>query len=90
MAVAGVVPGLFTDDPAVIERAEEIWPLFALMQPAAAVVFALDGILIGAGRHAVPRGVDGRRRASAPTSRSRSPRWRSTGASSACGAASSA
>jgi Na+-driven multidrug efflux pump len=49
LAVMGVVPGLFTDDPAVIERAQEIWPLFALMQPAAAVVFALDGILIGAG-----------------------------------------
>ena len=49
MAVAGFVPGLFTDDPAVVERAQEIWPLFALMQPAAAVVFALDGILIGAG-----------------------------------------
>ena len=26
-----------------------LWPLFALMQPAGAVVFALDGILIGAG-----------------------------------------
>ena len=26
-----------------------MWPLFALMQPIAAVVFALDGILIGAG-----------------------------------------
>jgi Na+-driven multidrug efflux pump len=26
-----------------------MWPLFALMQPAAAIVFALDGILIGAG-----------------------------------------
>jgi Na+-driven multidrug efflux pump len=26
-----------------------IWPLLAAMQPAAAVVFALDGILIGAG-----------------------------------------
>jgi putative MATE family efflux protein len=44
-----VIPGLFTDDPAVVERAEAIWPLFAAMQPAAAAVFALDGILIGAG-----------------------------------------
>ena len=32
-----------------IERAQEIWPLFALMQPANGAVFALDGILIGAG-----------------------------------------
>jgi Na+-driven multidrug efflux pump len=49
LALEPVVPGLFTDDPAVIERAEAVWPLFALMQPAAAAVFALDGILIGAG-----------------------------------------
>ena len=28
---------------------QEIWPLFALMQPANGAVFALDGILIGAG-----------------------------------------
>jgi len=49
LALTPVVPGLFTDDAAVVERAETIWPLFALMQPAAAVVFALDGILIGAG-----------------------------------------
>jgi len=32
----------------VLERAAAMWPLFALMQPLAAVVFALDGILIGA------------------------------------------
>ncbi|QIN79162.1 hypothetical protein GBA65_12235 [Rubrobacter marinus] len=32
-----------------IGRAAEIWPLFALMQPVGAAVFALDGILIGAG-----------------------------------------
>jgi Na+-driven multidrug efflux pump len=40
---------VFTDDPAVIERAKEVWPLFALMQPLGGAVFALDGILIGAG-----------------------------------------
>jgi putative MATE family efflux protein len=49
LALAGVLPPLFTDDPAVIERARAIWTLLACMQPAAAVVFALDGILIGAG-----------------------------------------
>jgi len=49
LMLGGVVPGLFTDDPAVIGRLEAVWPLLALMQPAAAVVFALDGILIGAG-----------------------------------------
>jgi putative MATE family efflux protein len=49
LALTAVVPNLFTNDGAVIERARAIWPLFALMQPAAAAVFALDGILIGAG-----------------------------------------
>jgi Na+-driven multidrug efflux pump len=42
------VPRAFTDDPAVLHRAREIWPLFALMQPLGGAVFALDGILIGA------------------------------------------
>ena len=40
---------LFTSDPAVIAKANEIWPLFALMMPFNGAVFALDGILIGAG-----------------------------------------
>ena len=34
---------------AVIERAQEIWSLFAAMMPLNGAVFALDGILIGAG-----------------------------------------
>jgi putative MATE family efflux protein len=49
LALTDVVPRAFTSDAAVIERAQEVWPLFALMQPFAAAVFALDGILIGAG-----------------------------------------
>jgi putative MATE family efflux protein len=44
-----VVPRAFSDDPLVLGRAAELWPYFALMQPVAGVVFALDGILIGAG-----------------------------------------
>jgi putative MATE family efflux protein len=44
-----VVPRAFSDDPLVLRRAAELWPYFALMQPVAGVVFALDGILIGAG-----------------------------------------
>ena len=44
----GTIPRAFTDDPDVIERAKDLWPLFALMQPIGAAVFALDGILIGA------------------------------------------
>ncbi len=49
LALHDVIPRAFTDDERVIERAQAVWPLFALMQPAAAAVFALDGILIGAG-----------------------------------------
>src|SRR6202035_917957 len=35
-------------DHAVLRQAALLWPLFALMQPLAGAVFALDGILIGA------------------------------------------
>jgi putative MATE family efflux protein len=49
LALGGVLPQAFTDDPEVVAQAREVWWLFALMQPAAGAVFALDGILIGAG-----------------------------------------
>jgi putative MATE family efflux protein len=49
LALIDVVPRAFTSDQEVIDRAQEIWVLFALMQPANGAVFALDGILIGAG-----------------------------------------
>ncbi len=47
--VRDVLPRAFTSDPAVLARAAELWPLLALLMPIGAVVFALDGILIGAG-----------------------------------------
>jgi putative MATE family efflux protein len=49
LALGDAVPRLFTGDDAVVARAHEIWPLFAAMMPANGAVFALDGILIGAG-----------------------------------------
>jgi putative MATE family efflux protein len=49
LAGSHVIPLAFSDDHAVRDQASRMWPLFALMQPMAAVVFALDGILIGAG-----------------------------------------
>jgi putative MATE family efflux protein len=49
LALGDVIPRLFTSDPTVIRQAHAIWPLFALMMPANGGVFALDGILIGAG-----------------------------------------
>jgi putative MATE family efflux protein len=47
--LADVIPRAFTDDPLVVERAHEIWWLFAALMPLNGAVFALDGILIGAG-----------------------------------------
>jgi putative MATE family efflux protein len=49
MSLIGVLPRAFTSDPRVLARVQLIWPIFALMQPANGVAFALDGILIGAG-----------------------------------------
>jgi putative MATE family efflux protein len=49
LALADVVPRAFTSDPKVIDQAHDLWPLFCAMWPVAAIVFALDGILIGAG-----------------------------------------
>ena len=49
LALTEVLPRAFTSDADVIDELHNIWPLFALMQPANGAVFALDGILIGAG-----------------------------------------
>lgn len=46
---SSVLPQLFSGDQAVLDRCAELWPLFALAMPVGAVVFALDGILLGAG-----------------------------------------
>ncbi|MEV0650531.1 MATE family efflux transporter [Phytomonospora sp. NPDC050363] len=43
------LPGLFTSDPAVHEQAYVLWPWFVAMMPVAGLVFALDGVFIGAG-----------------------------------------
>jgi putative MATE family efflux protein len=49
LGLGDVIPHLFTSDEAVVERAREIWWLFAALMPLNGAVFALDGILIGAG-----------------------------------------
>ena len=49
LALGDVIPHLFTPDDAVVDRAHEIWWLFAALMPLNGAVFALDGILIGAG-----------------------------------------
>jgi putative MATE family efflux protein len=48
LPLSHVLPRAFTSDTGVLAQAAELWPLFALMQPLAGAVFALDGILIGA------------------------------------------
>ena len=49
LALSDVLPRVFTDDAAVLAQCALLWPIFALMQPLNGAVFALDGILIGAG-----------------------------------------
>jgi putative MATE family efflux protein len=48
-ALAGVLPRVFTTDPAVLAAVPAAWWFFAGMQPVTGVVFALDGVLMGAG-----------------------------------------
>ena len=49
LALGDWIPDLFTNDAAVVDRAMEIWWIFAVMMPVNGAIFALDGILIGAG-----------------------------------------
>jgi putative MATE family efflux protein len=48
-ALAGVLPPLFTPDATVLAAVPVPWWFFTAMQPIAGVVFALDGVLLGAG-----------------------------------------
>jgi putative MATE family efflux protein len=48
-AGSAVVPRAFTSDPAVIDKAHVLWPFLVAMMPFNGWVFALDGILLGAG-----------------------------------------
>ncbi len=44
-----LIPHAFTSSAAVLHQAHLLWPWFVGMLPAAGLVFALDGVLIGAG-----------------------------------------
>ncbi|MEZ5150765.1 MATE family efflux transporter [Rhodococcus zopfii] len=44
-----LIPGLFTGDDAVLDQIGVAWWFFVAIMPAAGVVFALDGVLLGAG-----------------------------------------
>ncbi len=49
LALRDLLLPLFTGDAAVLAQAEVVWWFLAAMQPLAGVVFALDGVLMGAG-----------------------------------------
>ena len=49
LALGDVLPRLFSSSPRVLDRVHAVWLIFAAMQPLNALVFALDGILLGAG-----------------------------------------
>jgi MATE family, multidrug efflux pump len=49
VAAEPVLPHAFTDDRAVLGQIPYAWWIFAALQPVAGVVFALDGVLLGAG-----------------------------------------
>lgn len=57
LALRNVLLPLFTDDPAVLGQAGVVWWFLAALQPLAGVVFALDGVLMGAGDVAYLRTV---------------------------------
>ncbi len=48
-AVSQVLPKAFTTDPGVLATIPQAWWFFVALQPVAGVVFALDGVLLGAG-----------------------------------------
>lgn len=52
-----VLPKVFSADPSVQHQAHLLWPWFIGMLPVAGLVFALDGVLIGAGDMAFMRNL---------------------------------
>ncbi|MGW4643299.1 MATE family efflux transporter [Sphaerisporangium sp. NPDC004334] len=54
-ALAGTLPHVFTADPAVLAEMPRAWWFFVALQPVGGVVFALDGVLLGAGDAAYMR-----------------------------------
>jgi putative MATE family efflux protein len=48
-ALHGLLPRAFTSDAGVLAEVPGAWWFFVLLQPIAGVVFALDGVLLGAG-----------------------------------------
>ncbi|MDX6520262.1 MAG: hypothetical protein QOF08_867 [Gaiellales bacterium] len=49
LAGHALLPAIFSGDPAVRGQAAHLWPWLVLMMPVNGVLFALDGVLLGAG-----------------------------------------
>ena len=47
LALQGVVPPIFTDDPEVLAQVDQVWWVVAALQPLAGLVFVADGVLMG-------------------------------------------
>lgn len=56
-ALAGLLPKAFTTDPGVLAQVPHAWWFFVGLQPVAGLVFAVDGVLLGAGDAAYLRTV---------------------------------
>ncbi|WP_233608787.1 MATE family efflux transporter [Nocardia stercoris] len=52
-----VIPTWFVTDPGVLDRVHAIWWIFVCLIPIGGVVFALDGVLLGAGDAAYLRNI---------------------------------
>jgi putative MATE family efflux protein len=52
-----VLPALFSSDTGVRQQTHVLWPWLVLMMPVAGIVFALDGVLLGAGDNAFVGGL---------------------------------
>jgi putative MATE family efflux protein len=52
-----LVPAIFSSDEAVRHQAHLLWPWLVAMMPLGGVVFALDGVLLGAGDNAFMRTI---------------------------------
>jgi putative MATE family efflux protein len=56
-ALYAVLPHAFTSDPSVLAEIPKAWWFFVVLQPIGGVVFALDGVLLGAGDAVFMRNV---------------------------------
>ncbi len=56
-ALFWILPHAFTSDPSVLAEVPEAWWFFVVLQPVCGVVFALDGVLLGAGDAGFMRNV---------------------------------